>query len=46
MPRAAGSYPWSFKQNFLVDSWSTNRADLDDGSGLDDRRPDRAEVGA
>ncbi|MCD9155107.1 flavin-containing monooxygenase [Aeromicrobium duanguangcaii] len=31
MPRATSSYPWSFKQNFLVDSWSTNRADLDDG---------------
>lgn len=30
MPRATSSYPWSFRQNFLVDAWSTNRADLDE----------------
>ncbi|WP_269305096.1 flavin-containing monooxygenase [Aeromicrobium sp. HA] len=45
MPRAAASYPWSFKQNFLVDSWSTNRADLDDGL-VWTTAADRAEVGA
>ncbi|WP_313410203.1 NAD(P)/FAD-dependent oxidoreductase [Aeromicrobium sp.] len=31
MPRATGATPWSFRQNFLVDAWTTNRADLDDG---------------
>ncbi len=31
MPRATATYPWSFQQNFLVDAWSTNRADLDRG---------------
>ncbi|RYJ04592.1 MAG: hypothetical protein EON52_15985 [Actinomycetales bacterium] len=44
MPRATDSYPWSFRQNFLVDSWSTNRADLDDG--LVWTAPDRAEARA
>ena len=31
MPRVTDSYPWTMKQNFMVDSWNTNRADLDDG---------------
>ena len=39
------SYPWSFKQNFLLDSWSTNRADLDDGL-VWTPAADRAGVGA
>ncbi len=31
MPRVSDGYPWTMKQNFMVDSWNTNRADLDDG---------------
>jgi len=29
MPRTTGRAPWAFPQNYLVDAWTTNRADLD-----------------
>ena len=31
MPRATQQYPWAIRQNFMVDAWHTNRADLDNG---------------
>lgn len=30
MPRTTTRYPWAMKQNVVLDTWSTNRADLDD----------------
>ncbi len=31
MPRATDDYPWAVRQNVVVDSWNTNRADLNNG---------------
>lgn len=31
MPRTTDTYPWAMRQNYLIDAWSTSRADLDDG---------------
>ncbi|WP_370618182.1 flavin-containing monooxygenase [Mumia sp. Pv 4-285] len=31
LPRATRQYPWAMAQNVVVDSWQTNRADLDKG---------------
>ncbi|MDD9350001.1 NAD(P)/FAD-dependent oxidoreductase [Mumia sp.] len=47
-PRSTGDYPWSMRQNVVVDAWATNRADLDDGLvwTRSARTQDRTEVGA
>ncbi|GAA2706569.1 flavin-containing monooxygenase [Actinoplanes palleronii] len=31
MPRAGRRYPWAFRQNVLLDTWSTNRSRLEEG---------------
>ncbi|WP_262852127.1 flavin-containing monooxygenase [Mumia quercus] len=41
-PRAVASYPWAMKQNVVVDAWSTNRANLDDGLRWTSSRARRA----
>lgn len=43
MPRTTTRYPWAMKQNVVHDSWSTNRADLDDLHWSRIERADRAD---
>ena len=31
LPRATKTNPWAMAQNFILDAWATNRADLNDG---------------
>ena len=31
MPRVTTRYPWAARQNFVLDAWATNHADLDEG---------------
>ncbi|MGH1562033.1 flavin-containing monooxygenase [Mumia sp. DW29H23] len=45
-PRATTDYPWSMRQNVVVDAWATNRADLDDGLTWSWSARDRTRAGA